>query len=264
MPSVFVPGRAGQLHVDDGGPASPLLPVLFVHGLGGNASHWAPQLRHLRRTRRAAALDLRGHGRSELGKGAAVSILALADDVMAAADGLGLRRFALAGFSIGASIAGCAAGRHPERVAGLFLVDPASAFTRRPAQEKLDFSASFVPPFDAMRASILGMLDDAQPAVRQKVTADFDAVPREVSAALLSSLVLYDAVSPLQRFAKSGPILTALAAGQRESAYRLGRFVPGVEERVVEGTSHWVMLDAPDELQPLLDGLLRRLEPDSL
>jgi pimeloyl-ACP methyl ester carboxylesterase len=55
-------GPTGALHVDDGGAGG--LPVIFVHAFAGDAAQWSAQLQHLRRTRRAVALDLRGHGRS--------------------------------------------------------------------------------------------------------------------------------------------------------------------------------------------------------
>lgn len=256
---MIVEGAAGKLHVDDGGPASGALPVLLVHGLGGNSSHWAAQLRSLRRSRRAAALDLRGHGRSELRDGARISIEDLAGDVAAAADALAWKKFVLAGFSIGGSIAGCYAGRNPQRVAGLFLVDPASAFDRRPQADKDSIRAVARPPYGELRASVLE-LSAARPAVRHKISADFDAVPLDRSAALLSSLTDYDATSALERYLKSGPVLIALSAENRDNPYRLAALVPHVEERVIEDTSHWIMLDAPDEVQPLLDGFLERLE----
>jgi len=252
-------GPAGKLHIDDGGASSGGLPVLFVHGLGGNATHWGAQVRHLRRSRPAAALDLRGHGRSELREGARISIPDLAEDVAAAADALGWKKLVLAGFSIGGSVAGCYAGRNPQRVAGLFLVDPASAFHRRPQADKDAIVAAARPPFRDLRASVLE-LQEARPAVREKVAADFDAVPLERSAALLASLTWYDAISPLERYLQSGPVLIALAASNRGNPHRLAAVLPQIEERVIEDTSHWVMLDAPDEVQPLLDGFLRRVE----
>ena len=43
---------AGMLFVDDAGPGRGHLPVLFIHSFGGSTAQWAPQLEHLRRTRR--------------------------------------------------------------------------------------------------------------------------------------------------------------------------------------------------------------------
>jgi pimeloyl-ACP methyl ester carboxylesterase len=53
----------GYIHIDDGGKGG--LPVVFAHSFGGNTRQWAAQLDHLRKSRRAIAYDLRGHGRSD-------------------------------------------------------------------------------------------------------------------------------------------------------------------------------------------------------
>ena len=58
---VWIAGPAGNLYLRDGG-ATGTLPILFLHSLGGNGGQWALQLDHLRRRRRAVALDFRGHG----------------------------------------------------------------------------------------------------------------------------------------------------------------------------------------------------------
>ena len=58
-----VKGTAGLLHVDDDGTGG--VPVVFVHSFTGDTTHWSAQLEHLRKTRRAVAFDLRGHGQSE-------------------------------------------------------------------------------------------------------------------------------------------------------------------------------------------------------
>ena len=58
-----VAGPRGALRVDDGGSGG--LPVVFVHGNGGNLTQWKAQLEHLRTSRRAVALDLHGMGESD-------------------------------------------------------------------------------------------------------------------------------------------------------------------------------------------------------
>src|SRR5262245_9435020 len=66
--ALWIAGPAGNLYVRDGGGAAEpadALPVLFLHSLAGNGGQWALQLDHLRRHRRAAAVDLRGHGESD-------------------------------------------------------------------------------------------------------------------------------------------------------------------------------------------------------
>ena len=61
----WIPGPRGRLRVDDGGSGDGV-PVVFVHGNGGNRTQWAATLVHLRQSRRAIAFDLAGMGDSEL------------------------------------------------------------------------------------------------------------------------------------------------------------------------------------------------------
>lgn len=58
-----IAGPAGILSVDDGGAGG--IPVVLLHSFGGSSAQWAAQLEHLRKTRRAVAFDLRGHGLSD-------------------------------------------------------------------------------------------------------------------------------------------------------------------------------------------------------
>ena len=58
-----IQGEEGYIFVDDGGSGN--LPVVFTHSFGGDVSHWTNQLSHIRETRRAVALDFRGHGKSD-------------------------------------------------------------------------------------------------------------------------------------------------------------------------------------------------------
>ncbi len=117
-------GPAGALAVDDGGSGG--LPVVFVHSLAGNSTHWTAQLEHLRPSRRVVALDLRGHGRSEPPRDSNYTIAAIAGDIAAVVDTLRLDRFVLVGHSMGGGVALTYAGNHPDRVAGLALLDPIS------------------------------------------------------------------------------------------------------------------------------------------
>ncbi len=62
-PEPFVQGYAGRIRYDDAGAGG--LPVILVHGNGGNRTQWSAQVEHLRARRRVVALDLRGFGESD-------------------------------------------------------------------------------------------------------------------------------------------------------------------------------------------------------
>jgi pimeloyl-ACP methyl ester carboxylesterase len=106
-----IAGPAGMLFVDDGGEGG--IPVALIHSFGGSTAQWAAQLEHLRRTRRAIAFDLRGHGRSDAPADGDYAVASLAADTGAVLDALSLSRVVLVGHSLGAATAIEYAGSHP-------------------------------------------------------------------------------------------------------------------------------------------------------
>ncbi|MBZ9853145.1 alpha/beta hydrolase [Mesorhizobium sp. CA13] len=107
------------------------LPVVFQHGLGGDAAQVAQNFPD-GPTRRRLTVECRAQGGSGAGHKRPFSIAMFADDVLAAADAAGIERFVAGGISMGAAIALRLAVRHPERVTGLVLVRPAWAFDAAP------------------------------------------------------------------------------------------------------------------------------------
>lgn len=117
--------------------------MVFVHSLAGNSTHWSRQLEHLRRTRRTVALDVRGHGQSERPRNGDYTIAGMAGDVAAVVDTLGLDQFVLVGHSMGGGVALAYAGAHPDRVAGLILLDPIGDGKQIPPAEAKAYLAGF-------------------------------------------------------------------------------------------------------------------------
>jgi pimeloyl-ACP methyl ester carboxylesterase len=109
---------------------SPLPPVLLIHGGGSTIpSNWGALIPLLAVSRSVLAVELQGHGRTEVGE-REPSFEASADDVEAVLAELGLTAVDVLGFSNGGQVALQLAARHPGRVRRLVL---ASAPVRRDA-----------------------------------------------------------------------------------------------------------------------------------
>ena len=96
-------------------------PVVLVHGMGLNRHMWEWQLPFLTPRHQVVRYDLLGHGDSDK----PVKPYALNDFVEQLArltDGIGLKRFALAGFSLGGLIVQAFALAHPDRVSALAIL----------------------------------------------------------------------------------------------------------------------------------------------
>jgi hypothetical protein len=103
------------------------------------------------------------------------------------------------------------------------------------------------------------MLAGSQPHVRVKVLAALERTPIDVSRALMASSFDHDPIAPLKRLLARSPALAVVSAMSRRHSLRLHAVVPELPEAVVENTSHWLMMDEPTELQPLLDRFLSTL-----
>jgi pimeloyl-ACP methyl ester carboxylesterase len=244
-----IQGPSGRLHVDDGGQG--LLPVVFVHSFAGSSAHWIPQLAHLRESRRAVALDLRGHGRSDPPASNSYAVDSLAADIAVVVDSLDLDRFVLVGHSMGGSAAMAYAGRHPEKVAGLVLV---GAPGKSPPEMATQVLTMMRADYDSVTEGYWEtLLTDAQPQVRTQVREDMKAVPQAASLAIIEAIFNYDPLPALQAY--TGPkLIIDTAHGEGPGA--LHNQAPDVPRQVITGTSHWPHMDKPDEFTRILDEFL--------
>jgi pimeloyl-ACP methyl ester carboxylesterase len=231
--------------------------VVLVHGLAGNVSYWGAQLDHLRRSRRAIAVELRGHGASDPAADRNYSYEAFVSDIEAAVDALALPTFALVGHSLGAGLVGEYAGRHPERVTSLVLVDPAGDLTRLPAEAIAEFLAAL--RSDGYLATIEQQyetgLAQAQPGVRERVLANLHVMPREVVVGAYETMVV-DPVPSLERYRAAGGRVVAVLADGNAGPIALHELVPDLPRRFITGTGHWLQMDRPQEFNRLLDEIL--------
>jgi pimeloyl-ACP methyl ester carboxylesterase len=248
-PADGVAGPAGSLHVDDGGSGG--IPVVFVHGYGGDSEQWSAQLAHVRSTRRAVALDLRGHGKSAAPANNDYSVAALAADIGAVVDSLHLDRFVLVGHSMGGSAVIAYAAAHPDRVAGLVMV---GAPGRTLPEQGKQIMAQIEADYDSVTALYWSrLLTDAQPAVRDRVMAQMRSVPKEPSLVIIRTLMVYDPVPALEQY--PGPKL-AIVTSQENGPNDLQNIVRGLPTRTIEQASHWMHMDKPEEFNRVLDAFL--------
>ena len=254
--SGFVNGPQGRLRVDDGGSGR-ALPVLFVHGNGANHNQWRYQLEHVRKTRRAVAFDLRGMGESDAARNGDYSVNAMADDVQAVADAVGLKRFIIVGHSYGGAVVAAYAARHPERVAGVLFAD-AGGSVKMTDEGVAKFLAALRANKDkVVERWFAPILAPAHDAVRNEVLASVHNTALEPFAGALIGMRTFDPVQAIGSY--HGPVL-AVAAAPIENPASLHMQMPSLRVIKMQGVSHWLMLDKPEEFNQILDDFLKEVD----
>ena len=127
------------------------VPLLLLHGFGNDSRIWddfAPAVAPYYRT---LALDHRGHGDSAWDAQRRYEHETLVLDVELATRALGIERLVLVGHSLGGRVATLFAGRHPERMAGLVLVDIGPELDPRGITRiQMEVESSQEPVFDSV------------------------------------------------------------------------------------------------------------------
>ena len=117
----YVPLASGRVYYAERGERVAGQPsVLFIHGAGSAASLWSMVLPRVARRAHAVAIDLPGHGPSEIGTGP-LTLERYRDAVGGLAGTLCLGPSVLVGHSLGALVAVSAALAWPDKVRALVL-----------------------------------------------------------------------------------------------------------------------------------------------
>ena len=245
-----IPGPAGLLYADDGGSGG--VPVVFIHSYAGDTTHWTAQLAHLRKTRRAIALDLRGHGQSQPPADLDYSIDGLVADVAAVADALKLERFVLVGHSMGGPTAIAYAAANPSKVAGLVLVASAA---KSPPDMANEVIASLERDFSTVYAGYAEtLISGARPDVAAKVRKGMLAVDEKTAMTIIKVLFVHDPLPGLKQY--PGPKL-AITTAHGDTPMDLHNQAD-LRHVQIKDTSHWPQMDKPEEFNRVLDEFLKQ------
>lgn len=115
-------GIAGGIHWEDHGKTNGPT-ILLSSGLGGSGSYWQPNLAALGAGHRVIIYDHRGTGRSDAHVPGDLTVEAMAADVVALMDAIGLDRCTFIGHALGGHIGLALALSAPERLDRLVVIN---------------------------------------------------------------------------------------------------------------------------------------------
>ncbi len=107
-------------------------PLLLLHGLGASSFSWRHNLTPLSQHFRVLTLDLPAHGRTPATAVPDFRLETLTQAICQLLEEHNIRRTAVAGNSLGGSLALLLAREYPERISALMLLAPGAALKRAP------------------------------------------------------------------------------------------------------------------------------------
>lgn len=143
-PSRFIDIDGMQVHVRDEGPKDDPVPIVLLHGTSASLHTWDGWVDALKGDRRVIRFDLPGFGLTGPNPTGDYSIAAYVKFVSAVMDKLGVRKFDVAGNSLGGQIAWQSAYAMPDRVGKLVLVDSAG-YPLQPVSVPIGFRVARMP-----------------------------------------------------------------------------------------------------------------------
>lgn len=244
-------------------------PLVLLHAFPLDRTLWRPVAQRLAASVTCVLVDLPGLGESPLPPGEP-SLGAAAGELALTLDGLGVQRAVLAGVSMGGYVAMAFARAHPDRVAGLGLVDTkAGADADEPRANRLRMA-------DAVQANgsrvLLPMLDTLLGATSHAERPELVARIRDAVLAAPPSGVAWSQRAMAAR-ADSFEVLrgltvpAAVVVGEEDgltnadAARELAAALQDAVLTVLPRAGHLAPVERPDAVADALLALLTRVRP---
>ncbi|MDH4658282.1 alpha/beta fold hydrolase [Corynebacterium pyruviciproducens] len=243
------------LHTIEFGSDNAGTPIVFLGSLAANCWFWTPQLDAFSPQRHVIAVDLPGHGDSEVA--AAFSVPEFADLVLAALDELGVDTFDLVGLSLGGAVAQQLAA-HSGRVNKLALLSTNAKFGTPEAWTAKAQSVREGGLHEANAATITNWFTqgwrDEHPARLAFVLSQMDRTPAEGYARACEALSKWDNWEGLKDIAVPTLVVPGAHDGgcTPEVMGKMAEAIPHSEFTVIESSAHLSNLEACDEVTALL------------
>lgn len=236
--------------------------IVFVHGWTCDMTTWSKQFPYFSKTHRVIAVDLPGHGASDKPE-IAYSMDLFARAVDAVLKDAGVSRAVLVGHSMGTPVVRQFYRLFPGKTVALVAVDgPLKPYSTDPA-----VAERFVAPF----AGPDGLAARAKMA--DSMFTGIDAALAGPAKEVMLATPVYVVVSAGKAMFdpaiwKDDPIRVPLLLVLAKSPFWndeyeafVRKLAPGVQYKVLEGVSHFLMLQKPDEFNALVTAFLAGLEP---
>lgn len=265
MAKLLIPSESVEVAYDDNGAGSP---VVLLHGFPFNRSLWHKQTSELS-SYRVVTPDLRGHGETDVTVGT-VTMEAMARDVVALLDHLGIDRAVIAGLSMGGYVALALARLFPQRVGALVLADTRAQDDTEEARQNRAVQAENAVK-EGMKPIVDGMLPKLvapntlsnRPDVVENVRKMMMNTPPEGAAAALRGMAVRQ---DHREFLTQLSVPTLVIVGREDQITPLAdselmhEKISGSRLEIIDGAAHVSNLEQVEQFNYALLSFLREIE----
>ncbi|MEJ2761395.1 MAG: alpha/beta fold hydrolase [Gammaproteobacteria bacterium] len=250
-----------------GDPRSPSL--LMLHGIGGSAECFQPQMRAFSNDYHVIAWNMPGYGESPPLQ--PLTFEDLSKSVSALLEGLVISsRVHLLGHSLGGMVAQQFIADYPGKVASLTLAATSAAFGSRDGDFQKRFISERLGPLDQglsmkqLASSIIDSLIGAGPDPEMLAIArsSMASVPEASYRANMELLVTFD----LRRELGKIRVPTLLVAGEKDTnappavMEKMSSYIPNAQFQCIKDAGHLINLEQPSAFNKVLRKFLQSIE----
>jgi pimeloyl-ACP methyl ester carboxylesterase len=230
---------SARIHYDVHGDPTYRPPLLMSHGFSASGRMWDRNLGALSGDRAVLTWDMRGHARSDSPNDPrAYGVEQSVEDMLLLLDHLDVQRAVLGGMSLGGYLSLAFQVRHPERVAGLILIDTGPGFRREERRERWNAIAE-------RRAAALERNGLAALTASPEVGEHRSAIGLGHTARFVMTQRDGQVIDSLERIAVPTLVIVgALDTNFLSAADYMAAKVPGARKLVLEGVGHAANIEA--------------------
>lgn len=244
------------------------IPIIFLHGIGGNSDSFKPQLEKLSGAHRVISLNLPGYGSSE--SLSSLSFKNFADKLVEFMEALHLSKVHLCGQSIGGMIALETTIRNPNCVKSLTLIATTSAFGGKDKTFQDEFIKARLKPLDmGMTLEELAvkfipeiMGSGATDAVKQEAIKSMSDVSATTYRDIIQCLVTFNRRNDMKNLG----LPCCLIAGEEDTnappktMKKMAEVIPHAEYHQIPGAGHLTNLEDGKSTNKILSNFYQGLQ----
>jgi pimeloyl-ACP methyl ester carboxylesterase len=238
--------------------------LVLIHGVGSALDDWAGVVEALGGRYRTLCYDLRGHGQSDKPEGP-YELSDFVEDLSALTETLGIKRFHLAGFSLGGLIAQGFALTHQERLRSVMLISTVAGRTeeeRKRVIDRLEIVATGIPG-QHFRNSMSRWFTDEFIARNPELIERLARRNQENDPAAYAAAYRVLAVSEMADRLHEIRVPALVATGEHDigSNTRMARLmaerIEGAKLVIYPGLRHSILNEAPDKVAMTIDEFMK-------